>query len=231
MDITDLHMIKKIDVREQAFNQLLKMITNGVCKAGDKLPSESELTEILGVSRISVREAIQKLNALGLIDTYRGKGTYVRNITVANYMTPLMPMIICADKSDLLKLIECRKVIEPAIVAVAVDAATDADIESLEQIIERMSNDKNSLIDFSRYSKLFLLELANASHNPYLTQIYQFLVESIDKALKGVISQEGIGCNIAYTTDLLNSLRERDKATMEKHIVTLWENVEKSICG
>lgn len=59
------------------YETLLSNIRSGVWKSGDKLPSEAELCEQLGVSRITVRSAIQKLQALGLIEVKHGKGSFI----------------------------------------------------------------------------------------------------------------------------------------------------------
>ena len=90
----DLHALDKKEIRQQVFEQLLSQITTGKWKPGEKIPSENELTSIMGVSRISVREAIQKLAAMDLVETYRGKGTFVKEFTTNNYLKSLTPMLL-----------------------------------------------------------------------------------------------------------------------------------------
>lgn len=70
--------INKVNVSEQVFSQLKKAIVEGVWKPGDKIPSENELASSFGVSRMTVRQSLQKLIALGLIETKLGDGSYVR---------------------------------------------------------------------------------------------------------------------------------------------------------
>ena len=57
-----------------------KDIIQGNLMPGEKLPSENELTKAMGVSRITVREAIQKLVAINLVETHQGKGSFVKNV-------------------------------------------------------------------------------------------------------------------------------------------------------
>ena len=87
--------LKKQDIKEQVFQQLLSKIQSGEWKPGEKLPSENELTKAMGVSRITVREAIQKLVAINLVETYQGKGSFVKNV---NSITPTLTLFIISDE-------------------------------------------------------------------------------------------------------------------------------------
>ena len=62
---------------EQVVEQIKNMIVQGIYKKGDLLPSEKELIEMTGVSRITVREALRLLNEAGVIETHKGKGSFV----------------------------------------------------------------------------------------------------------------------------------------------------------
>ena len=66
---------KKID--ELVYEQLLSNIREGVWKEGDKIPSEPELCTELGISRVTLRSSIQKLQSIGLLNVRQGKGTFV----------------------------------------------------------------------------------------------------------------------------------------------------------
>ena len=69
-----LKPIKRVNIAEQVFEQLREQILHGTWKEGEKLPSEQELTETLGVSRSSVRQAIRTLADYGLVETRNGTG-------------------------------------------------------------------------------------------------------------------------------------------------------------
>ena len=64
-----MKVLKQQKVSDQVYDQLLTQIKNNTWSEGEKLPSENELRVQLGVSRISVREAIQKLTAFGIVET------------------------------------------------------------------------------------------------------------------------------------------------------------------
>lgn len=79
----------KSTLTDQIFDYIKDRILSGEWKVGEKIPSEFELSESLGVSRISLRMAIQKLNVLGLTETLVGDGTYVRNFSMRSYFSEL----------------------------------------------------------------------------------------------------------------------------------------------
>ena len=66
----------------QAEQAMRKLITEGEWKDGDQLPNETRLTEILGVSRITVRHALRRLEESGLLRREHGRGTFVRRSTI-----------------------------------------------------------------------------------------------------------------------------------------------------
>ena len=68
--------IQKVNVVEEIFDQLQSMLIEGTWKPGDKIPSENELSETFGVSRMTIRQALQKMKALGLIETRSGSGSF-----------------------------------------------------------------------------------------------------------------------------------------------------------
>ena len=123
----DLHALDKKEIRQQVFEQLLSQITTGKWKPGEKIPSENELTSIMGVSRISVREAIQKLAAMDLVETYRGKGTFVKEFTTNNYLKSLTPMLLMTP-DDILFVVEYRRILEVGIIDLYTRNPTSRDI-------------------------------------------------------------------------------------------------------
>ena len=81
--------IVRFSITEQIFETLRDKIISGEWKPGDKIPSEVELSEMLGVSRMSLKMAIQKLNVLGLAETRVGEGTFVCQFSMKSYFSEL----------------------------------------------------------------------------------------------------------------------------------------------
>ena len=95
---------ERTGVRHQVFEQMKQRIASGHWAPGTRDPSEAELTRIFGVSRISVREALQKMVALDLLDTRHGEGTFVRRLA-DHRMSPLIPEMLLT-RHDILDLLE-----------------------------------------------------------------------------------------------------------------------------
>lgn len=79
----------RTNLADQIFNYIKECIQSGKWKPDEKIPSENELAAALGVSRISVRSAIQKANTMGLTRTQVGEGTFVRHFSMDTYISEL----------------------------------------------------------------------------------------------------------------------------------------------
>jgi GntR family transcriptional repressor for pyruvate dehydrogenase complex len=84
----EIEKIKRVNIGDQVYEKLQKMIFDGNWKSGDKLPSENVLAESFGVSRMTIRQELQKLVAIGLVETRIGEGSYVKELSFAtSYVT------------------------------------------------------------------------------------------------------------------------------------------------
>ena len=137
MGLDGFEYLKKQDIKEQVFQQLLSKIQSGEWKPGEKLPSENELTKAMGVSRITVREAIQKLVAINLVETYQGKGSFVKNVNSNSYLKSMTPMLMM-DNEDVRSVLEYRKIMEVGIIDAVIERASDSDIKVLERLTGKM---------------------------------------------------------------------------------------------
>ena len=124
-------------VSDVVAGELERRILEGSLKPGNRLPSERDLALELGVSRPSLREAIHKLVAKGLLTTRHGGGNFVTDRLEAHFADPWQEMLQGHPllHSDLL---EFRQMLESQAAALAADRATDADIERLDAAYSKM---------------------------------------------------------------------------------------------
>ena len=99
--------IKKSNLVDEVYQQLVSMLASGEYPEGSKLPSETQLCEALGVSRNTVRTAMSKLIALGIVDNQQGFGNCVRSMNVGMYANSILPCML-ANASDLVSATEYR---------------------------------------------------------------------------------------------------------------------------
>lgn len=166
--------IRSERIADKVVEQLKGLIADGVFKVGERLPSERELTEKMGVSRTSVREAIQRLEVQGFVDTIHGGGSVVRNITDQQLRAPIEP-VLEQDKGRVLELAELRAVMEAWAAREAAKHRTDEELDTIKGYLEAMEK------DFERGRTRYELDLkyhtaiAAATHNT----IYLHLIDSI----------------------------------------------------
>lgn len=132
-----LKPIKPKRVSDQVFEQLKDLIFKGQLKPGDQLMTERELAQSMGVSRPTVREAINKLVVMGLLENRQGQGTFVISPADDIQKNPLAAVINGHDVS-LQDLLEVRLGLECNAVAMAARRATEEDILELEKSLEQM---------------------------------------------------------------------------------------------
>jgi len=129
---------KKIEVKKRSsyvVEQIIEAIQKGVYKIGDKLPSEREIAEKTGVSRPSVREALVALDVMGIIETKRGDGSYIRG-GVINREVELQTLSVLERTQSFFEVLEARKILEEGVVRAATQKATSKDLKKMQMALE-----------------------------------------------------------------------------------------------
>lgn len=161
-------------------SELEKRILEGSLKPGDRLSSERTLALDLGVSRPSLREAMQKLVARGLLTTRHGGGTYVTDRLEAHFVDPWQAML---KGNPLLHrdLLEVRQMLESQAAALAADRATDVDISRLDAVYAALeaSYDQDDLTHCIDTDVAFHQAVAEASHNVLIGHLTASLMRVI----------------------------------------------------
>lgn len=106
-------------------------IINGEIKPGDKLPTEGELSENMGVGRNSVREAIKILEAYGVVHIKRAEGTFISREYDGRMIYPVLYGIIL-QKDSMNQIVELRKVIDVGVLTLAIQKLREEDTDSLK---------------------------------------------------------------------------------------------------
>ena len=223
-----LKPIKPKRISDQVFEQLKELIFKGQLKPGDQLMTERELAQSMGVSRPTVREALNKLVAMGLLEHRQGQGTFVNSPADDADKNPLAAVINGHDVS-LQDLLEVRLGLECNAVALAARRATEEDlqelIKSLAQMIEEIKSGKEGLGSNADLS--FHMAIAYATRN--LVQIhimrsfYDLLFFGIKENLQHLYSDpSNLDRVIEQHQAIVEAVRKRDPeaatAAMRKHI-------------
>ena len=177
--------IKPKKVSTQIADQIRTSILNGDFTPGDKLPPERELAEMFGVSRPSVREALNMLASSGLVESYQGGGTVVKSLVEPAAGNPLTEMIrIEGDRA--LDVIEVRKGMEAWTAWYAAQRALPEDIAKLEKIIEDMRHNLEGLKPSENLDANFHTVIARATRNVVWLHLMQSIFDAMKEFQKNV---------------------------------------------
>lgn len=159
---------------DTALHGLRALIADGALRPGDRLPSEGELCERLGVSRGSLREAIRMLAALGVLETRHGSGSYVGELRAADLIGSLSLTVGLLPMAGVLELTELRRVLEPHAAALAAARIDDETVAVLDGILSEIEASD----DFEEHSRLdhaFHMTISEVAGNDALTSLIEVL--------------------------------------------------------
>jgi DNA-binding FadR family transcriptional regulator len=236
--VDDADMFKAVSlnrVSQVIVDQIRLLLREGRLKPGDRLPSERDLCERFGVSRVTVREALRVLEANGLVDIRVGArgGAFVTSPTSQQ---------IGAGLADLLNLspltaadvTEARQVFELGIIPLLVERATDEDIAALREMVavhkaalERGEYDMSMSADFHA-------RVAACTHNPAIEMLVQSfhgpllmsLVEA--KVTAPLMGQRGVQEHAAFIDAIADRDADRAIAIMTKHLKRTADRVRRA---
>lgn len=116
---------------------ILAKIVNRVYMPGDRLPSESELCEAYGVSRVTIRESLKKLDMMDVISIEQGRGTFVKKTDLGHFMQPMFSLIDFGD-FDIQTIYDARLYLETGSCRLAAQNRDDDDVCALDALIHQM---------------------------------------------------------------------------------------------
>lgn len=214
---------KKRSLAENVADNILAMITiDKKFSSGDKLPNEIELSEVLQVSRTTLREAIRILVAHNVLEIYRGKGTFVKSNLDLNEDLGLKELSTL--QPDVKDLYEMRLIFEPQSAYYAAKRANDRELERIlyyGKLEEELILKKE---DRTEAEQAFHKSIAKATHNEFMNRLMPILYQAIDKGvLLSDTNEEMIQNTLNDHRMIMEFLSKRDaegaKTAMKLHII------------
>ena len=227
-----LSTVERKSIKNQVFQQLRDQIISGVWAPGSKLPSENELCKQLGVSRVSVREVIHRLAALDIVETRQGEGTFVKKISSAACLNNVLLPALILGKRDLVEVLEYRKIMEVGAIEMAVENATQEDIDKLEEIMVRMDSDDSEEKRFALDDLVFHMTIARATKNQLIITDNDIIRDILNVSMKDIVHNLGRRDGKYYHHKILDALKRRDKQAavdlMREHVITTIERIKEN---
>jgi GntR family transcriptional regulator, transcriptional repressor for pyruvate dehydrogenase complex len=183
---TQLEPVHRETVMAMVARRIEELVRSGNLKAGDRLPPEPDLAQMLRVSRGSLREALKGLMYLGLIKSRAGDGTYIQS-SLSRVLNQHFQWMILLDEVKHLEIYELRKIIEPSAAALAATRATRSDIERLEDALDGMGQARGNPELFHAFDIQFHDAFAQASGNAAVQTTMRMLYHATSEARKAVL--------------------------------------------
>jgi GntR family transcriptional repressor for pyruvate dehydrogenase complex len=235
VELNDWLLGDSMVLSKRVFEDIVQVIKTDIAsnklKPNHKLGSERSLSQRFKVGRGSIREAIKTLEAIGLVTLKNGRGGGIFVSETANQQTTsALSSLLKLEKSNLLESLEFRKMIEPRMTFYAAVRRTKENIKVLLKSINQMKQDLNSPENFSKANLSFHLEIAKASHNPFLYSFYQNTITMLDdtaKLVQDVPSQ--LDLTIHFHTQIYEAVLEKDPQKSEMLMNAHLSQIENDI--
>ena len=208
---------------DEAIEKIKAMITSGELSPGDRLPPEKELSERLGLSRSSMREAVKALEVIRVLDVRRGDGTYVTSLEPRLLLEAMSFVVDLHDDSSILEIFAVRRILEPVATGMAAQlidsealtllraeiAAVDAHTE-VDYAFERVP--KAEVEDLVRHDLEFHRGIVEASGNAYLASLIESLSSHTVRARvwRGLTQGGSVERTLAEHTAILDAIESGD---------------------
>ena len=218
---------------DEAIVWIRDMIVSGELGPGDRIPPEKELSERLGLSRNSLREAVKALDVIGVLDVRRGDGTYVTSLEPRLLLEAMSFVVDLHTDRTVLEMFAVRRMLEPGAAGIAATRMAEPVAEELQLLVDGIDASA-STEDLVAHDLRFHQSIVESTGNEYLSRLIESLVSSTVRArLWREITRVGAGeRTIAEHRNILAALRNHDSelasALMLAHIAGVEQWLRKA---
>ena len=208
-------------VTDEAILKIKGMILSGELKPGDRLSPEKELSESLGLSRSSLREAVKALEIIRVLDVRRGDGTYVTSLEPQLLLEAMAFVVDIHQDSSVLELFEVRRILEPSAAALAAARITSDDVTRLRDMLTEV--DEHTSIDgLVAHDMQFHHLISTMSGNAYLTSMLDGLSGNTLRARvwRGLTQERSVERTLAEHGAIVDALASGD-AELVRSLMTV----------
>jgi GntR family transcriptional repressor for pyruvate dehydrogenase complex len=169
----------------KVIQHIKKLLLNEQLSLGDKLPTERELSEILSLSRNSIREAIKIMENMGIIESRHGSGNYLVG-NIGKSFTDSLSMMVLMKRVDYLEISQLRRGIEIQALSLAMNIITEDDLSSLNLLVNKMYGCNK--IQQATLDKEFHYTIVAMCKNDLMLSIMQSLSEICEQFIEHILN-------------------------------------------
>ena len=217
---------------DEAYNSIIGYITSSGLVAGDKIPSESQLMDMLNVGRNTIRAALNRLTAIGLIESRQGEGYYLRDVNVSIFLNSLIPVLLFSS-GDLIALTEFRIGVESQAAYLSAKNADENDLKEMNKYLTLAFENIDNESMFAKCDMDFHLAVAKASKNKILYQLFEIIKTLYTVWLVDFVANHGKEKSDHFHNKVYQAIVDRDaeKASdyMKNHLYDVLHKVEMDV--
>jgi DNA-binding FadR family transcriptional regulator len=228
--IPGLQPLPKSDRAQSVMAAVAGYIARTGLKPGDRLPAERAFMEGLQVGRSTVREVIRQLQALGIVESRKGSGTYLLRAVSAD--TVHMPLSFDATRlrDALLQTLDVRRGLEAEASAIAAQRRTDDDLRLIEEKLDAMEAVHHEKGTAGPEDLAFHLAVYDATHNPLFPQLLEQIREAFESFWEMPFDRSDFARRtFPYHRELYEAIRARDADAARRITLTILDIVEEDI--
>ncbi|MFH1266908.1 MAG: FadR/GntR family transcriptional regulator [Planctomycetota bacterium] len=213
-----LETVRRETLVDGVAQALIQFIAAKRLKPGDRLPTQRELAEMMGVSQLALREALGMLKALGIIEPRHGSGIFVRQMDISTIFGMLSPLLRTVADVSVEQIGKARFHLEPLVAELAAANRTEQNLEVLGDSLEGMQASTFEMLTYIGHDAAFHQELARSTGNsifhvvmasitdlvrevrllhPDNRKLYEFAVEEHQRVLEAVRDRNGPSAAVA----------------------------------
>ncbi|WP_425467560.1 FadR/GntR family transcriptional regulator [Rhizobium glycinendophyticum] len=218
------------DRGRQVTDSLADYIQQSALVAGDRLPAERELMAALGVGRSTIREVIRQFQALGVMETRKGSGTYLlKPITSATIHMPLS-VNMGSLRDALLQTLEVRRGIECEACMAAARRRTKEDLRHISEALDEMERVHLEKGTAGKEDLVFHLAIYDATHNPLFRQLLEQMREAFESFWDTPFDRPDFARrSFPYHRTLFNAIVAQDTEAARRETIKILDIVEEDI--
>ncbi|MGH1565798.1 FadR/GntR family transcriptional regulator [Mumia sp. DW29H23] len=213
---------------DQAILEIKGMLLRGELGPGDRLPPEKELSEALGLSRNSLREAVKALELIKVLDVRRGDGTYVTSLEPRLLLEAMSFVVDLHQDTSVLELFEVRRILEPGAAVLASRRARAEDVAQLWEMLSEV-DEQTSVEDLVAHDMKFHASIVELSGNSYLASILEGLSSRTLRARiwRGLTEQNAVERTLAEHRGIVDAIASGDEDLVRAVVTTHIGGVER----
>jgi GntR family transcriptional repressor for pyruvate dehydrogenase complex len=230
-----IEQIKSYSAPERVVKQFLNNLDTGEMQAGQKLPTQDQLSDLFGVSRSSIREAMNALAMMGYLEITQGRGSFIKK-ELPNNKDSDAYLDNFFESANLFNLMEIREVLECYAVEKAASVASEENIDFLKKAVKRLENSGDDLREFLLADMEFHIAIGESANLSEIGDLVKGVHRAVNKKLPVIFSaskKEKIAKSIDTTKNMLQYIvsgQGRQAARcMRNHLSTINDDLKNEL--